>query len=86
MSLVLAKKLDNRRRVLMPRELPPHSPVTISKVDDDTFIVRRLHPSKPPMLVLLESDVKQLPDDPEWEKKELALARHLSGKTPPPKF
>jgi hypothetical protein len=35
--------------------------------------------------VVLLTDVKRLPDDPEWEKVEHAFAKHASQRLPEPK-
>ena len=68
-----ATLIDDRRRLVMPPELPARSPVTVQQIDEDTWIVKRCRPSKLHMVLLLP-DLKQLPDDPEWEKVEAAFA------------
>jgi hypothetical protein len=80
-----ATKTDDRRRLVMPPELPAHSPVTIQQLDQDTFIVRRQHPREQ-LMVVLEPDVRDLPEDPKADKDAQALARHAWGKLPVPKF
>ena len=80
-----ATKTDDRRRLVMPPELPAHSPVTIQQLDEDTFIVRRQRP-RDQLVVVLEPSVKRLPEDPEWDKKAQALAKHAFKKLPEPKF
>jgi len=67
-----ATLIDDRRRLVMPPELPARSPVTVQQIDDDTWIVKRARPSKARMVMLLP-DVQQLPDDPEWDKIEAAF-------------
>jgi hypothetical protein len=67
-----ATLIDDRRRLVMPPELPARSPVTVQQIDEDTWIVKRARPVKPLMVMLLP-DVKKLPDDPEWEKTESAF-------------
>jgi len=32
---------DEKRRLTMPKELPPRSAVTIERVDEDTWVVKR---------------------------------------------
>jgi hypothetical protein len=80
-----AAQLDDRRRLVMPPECPPNSAVTIQQLDDDTWIVKRRKPERG-LVVVAFRDVEKLPDDPEWEKKELAAAKYLSGRVPPPEF
>ena len=63
---------DDRRRLVMPPELPARSPVTVQQIDADTWIVKRARPVKPLMVMLLP-DVKKLPHDQEWEKIESAF-------------
>ena len=78
-----ATVLDDRRRLVMPPELPAKSSVIVEQVDDDTWVVRRARPSRAKMVMLLP-DVKHLPGDPEWEKIEARLARHaIKNLTPP---
>ncbi|MDD5141432.1 MAG: hypothetical protein PHY43_14375 [Verrucomicrobiales bacterium] len=77
-----ATMIDDRRRLVMPPELPARSPVTVQQIDDDTWIVKRARPIKARMVMLLP-DVKELPDDAEWEKVEARMARHFSRNLPP---
>jgi hypothetical protein len=78
---MIATKLDSRRRLVMPSEFPPHSSVTIFKIDDETWIVRRGRGPKPRVALLLP-DVKKLPRDPEWEALEICFAAHGVKKRP----
>ena len=64
-----ATVLDARRRLVMPPELPARSAVIVQQVDEDTWLVKRAKRTKHRMVVLLP-DIKQLPDDPAWEKVE----------------
>jgi hypothetical protein len=80
-----AAQLDERRRLVMPPECPPHSAVVIQQIDAETWIVRRQVPSDKFVVVLLRG-LKHLPDDPEWEKVENKIARHLSSRLPEPGF
>jgi hypothetical protein len=73
---------DDRRRLVMPPELPARSPVTVQQIDADTWIVKRARPMKTQMVVLLP-DVKKLPDDKEWEAIEQRMAEHHYKKLPP---
>ncbi len=66
----------------MPSALPARSPVTIQQLDDDTFIVRRQRPSGQ-LLVVLEPDIKHLPDDPEMDVLAEKASRASLKKLPP---
>jgi hypothetical protein len=79
---VNATLIDDRRRLVMPPELPARSPVTVQQIDDDTWIVKRARPSKALMVMLLP-DVQQLPDDPEWQKIESRMVKHNNQKLAP---
>lgn len=74
---MIATVIDDRRRLVMPNELPPRSAVTLQKIDEDTWIVKRVHPSNP-LVVMLLPDVKKLPRDPEWEALEGRIVAHTS--------
>jgi len=39
-----ATLIDDRRRLVMPPELPARSPVTVPQIDADTWIVKRARP------------------------------------------
>lgn len=80
-----AANVDDRRRVVLPESCPPNSAVTIQEVDEDTWVIKR-HPKSDGLVFVAIEHIDRLPDDPDWEKKELTMARHLSGKIPPPKF
>jgi hypothetical protein len=77
-------KLDEKRRLVMPPELRPRSAVTIQQVDADTWLVRRHLPETGLKMVMLRT-IKKLPDDPVWERRELALARSASAHLPEPR-
>ncbi|HEX7469566.1 MAG TPA: hypothetical protein VF437_02365 [Verrucomicrobiae bacterium] len=77
-----ATLIDDRRRLVMPPELPARSPVTVQQIDDDTWIVKRARPTKTRMVMLLP-DVKKLQRDPEWEKIEQRMAEHQFKNLPP---
>ena len=82
---IKAATVDDRRRVVLPESCPPKAAVTIQEVDKDTWVIKRHRKTDGLVFVAIER-IERLPDDPEWEKKELAIARHLSGKVPPPRF
>ena len=73
---------DDRRRLVMPPELPARSPVTVQQIDEDTWIVKRHKPDKK-FVVVLFPDVAHLPDDPEWEAIEQRMAEHHYKNLPP---
>ena len=74
---------DDRRRVVMPPELPAKSAVTIQRIDEDTWIVKRQR-DQTNFSVFVVPIIKDLPDDPEWEKVEAAFAADAFKKLPPP--
>jgi hypothetical protein len=76
-----ATVLDDRRRLVMPPELPARSAVTVQQLDEDTFIVRRQRP-RDHLMVVLEPDVKQLPEDPEMDALAEKATRASSKKLP----
>ena len=79
-----ATMLDDRRRLVMPPELPAHSAVTIQQLDEVTWIVKRQakeHRYKSVVIPL----VGKLPDDPEWDKIEAGLAKSAVRNLPIPK-
>jgi len=74
--------VDDRRRLVMPPECPPGSAVTIQELDKTTWLVKRQVPSRKFKTVVFPV-IGRLPDDPEWEKTELAFAKHAARKLPP---
>ena len=78
-----SRQVDRKRRLLMPPECPPRSAVTIQRLDQETWLVKRHRPSQNFKLVLIPV-IDKLPDDPEWEKKEAALARYAASQLPEP--
>jgi hypothetical protein len=74
-----ATTTDDRRRLVMPPELPARSTVTIQQLDEDTFIVRRQKPGEQ-MLVVLEPDVKRLTDDSKMDALGEKLSRRALKK------
>ncbi|HEX3626681.1 MAG TPA: hypothetical protein VH280_14805 [Verrucomicrobiae bacterium] len=80
-----ARQVDDHRRVVLPQAVPKGAAVTVQQIDEDTFIVRRQRPRKS-LFVVLDPDIKELPEDPEWDKKALAMAEHSFKKLPRPKF
>jgi hypothetical protein len=80
---MVARNVDQKRRVLMPETCPPNIRVTIQELDPDTWLLRRVRPERSVKMVPIPV-IKHLPDDPEWEKVEAALARHAASKLPEP--
>ncbi len=79
---MIASMTDDKRRLTMPRELPPKSPVTIQRVDSDTWLVTRQRPATGIVIVGLPC-LQNLPDDPEWEAIERRMVKHNNQKLPP---
>ncbi len=76
-----ATVLDDRRRLVLPPEFPARAAVTIQHIDQDTILVRRHRDEK--VAVIVVPIIKELPSDPEWEKKEAALAKHTFKRMAP---
>lgn len=70
-----ATVIDERRRLVMPPELPARSAVTIQQVDDTTWIVKRVVPAQNLVVVALPV-IDTLPSDPEWEAVEHKIVQH----------
>ena len=79
---MVSATIDSKRRLVMPKECPPRSAVTIQQVDSETWIVKRRRPMKNVKVVLIPV-VKRLPEDPEWDKVEAAFADAASQDLPP---
>lgn len=75
------KNLDDHRRVVLPETFPPHCTVTIQELDEDTLIVRRQRPRRE-LLVVLEPDVKRLPEDRSLDALAEKAARGSFKKLP----
>jgi hypothetical protein len=78
---MIASMIDDKRRLTMPKELPPKSAVTIQQLDDDSWLVTRQKPSD--VVVVALPRLKTLPDDPEWEALEKRMVKHNNRKLPP---
>jgi hypothetical protein len=79
---VNATLLDDRRRLVMPSELPPKSAVTVQRIDADTWIVKRHRPQRNVVMVAIPI-IKELPSDPDWEAVEAKLTAHCNRKVAP---
>jgi hypothetical protein len=73
---------DDRRRLVMPPELPPKSPVTVQQIDQDTWLVKRARPEKTGLVMLLP-DVKRLPADADWQTMENRIVAHNAKNVAP---
>jgi hypothetical protein len=82
MPSVIARQLDDRGRLVMPKECPPGTAVTIQQLDPETWIVKAQHP-RPGFKVIAVPIIDRLPDDPAWEEMERKAALHLSKNVPP---
>lgn len=78
---MIASMTDDKRRVTMPKELPPKSAVTIQQVDENSWLVTRQKPKTDIVVVALPM-IKELPSDPEWEATERRMAKHNNRKLP----
>jgi len=79
--LMIALMTDDKRRLTMPKELPPKSAVTIQRVDQDTWLVKRQKPDSGFVVVALPC-IEHLPNDPEWEAIERRMVAHNNRKLP----
>ena len=80
--IVKATLLDDRRRLVMPPELPAKSAVTVQQIDADTWIVKRHRPHREFVMVAIPV-IQELPRDPEWEAVEARLTAHSNLKVAP---
>jgi hypothetical protein len=72
---------DDKRRLTMPKELAPKSPVTIQQITDDSWIITRQKPISDLVVVALPC-IKELPADPDWEALELRMANQNNRNVP----
>ena len=75
--------VDNKRRVVLPRSVEPHTHVTIEQVDENTFIIRRQRQEARFKRVLIPV-IDRLPSDKDWEKIEARIARQMTRNLPLP--
>jgi len=73
---------DDKRRLTMPKELPPRSAVTIEHIDEDTWVVKR-QKARDEFVMVAFPKIERLPDDPEWEEIERRMVAHNNKKLPP---
>ena len=81
--IVKATTVDDRRRIVMPSECPPHSAVIIQQLDDNAWLVKRAVADRRFKMIAIPI-IKRLPDHPAWEKTEAALAQYAAGQLPEP--
>ncbi len=67
----------------MPPALEVGAIVTIETLSPDCWIIRLVKSEQDVKLVVIPR-IKHLPDDPEWEKTEAALAKHATRNLPEP--
>jgi hypothetical protein len=75
--------VDNKRRVVLPRQVEPHSSVSIEEVDENTFIIR-CQPQEARFKQVLIPVIDHLPSDKAWEKTEAKIGRHIAKRLPLP--
>jgi hypothetical protein len=80
---VKATTVDDRRRIVMPPECPPRSAVIIQQLDDNAWLVKRALPDRSFKMIAIPI-IKRLPDHPERERIEAALARYAASRLPEP--
>ena len=73
-TVIKARQVDEKRRVILPPEIEPGSNVIIQRVDDDSWLITG-HREQSKQQVLYLPVLKRLPDDPEWDKVERAFTR-----------
>jgi hypothetical protein len=78
---MIASMTDDKRRLTMPKEIPAKSPVTIQRLDEDSWIVTRQKP-KDDLIVVAFPIIKKLPSHPEWETVEKRMVKHNNRKLP----
>jgi len=78
---MIASMTDDKRRLTMPKELPPKSAVTIQQLDDNSWLVTRQKPNRDLVVVTLPT-IKELPSDPEWEEVERRMVKRNNRKLP----
>jgi hypothetical protein len=79
---MIASVTDDKRRLTMPKELPPKSAVTIQRLDDDSWVVTRQKPVDNLVLVAFPL-IRELPGDPDWEAIEKRMVKRNNRKLPP---
>ena len=78
---MIASMTDDKRRLTMPKELPPKSAVTIQRLDENSWVVTRQRP-KDHLVVVTFPRIKELPSDPEWEAVEKRMVKRNNRKLP----
>jgi len=73
---------DDKRRLTMPKELPARSAVTIERLDQDTWVIKRQKRTSNVVMAALPI-IKELPNDPAWEDIERRMVAHNNRKLPP---
>jgi hypothetical protein len=78
---MIASTIDAKRRLTMPKELPPKSAVTIQQIDEDSWLITRQKPNTHLVVVAFPA-IKELPADPEWENIERRMVKHNNRRLP----
>ena len=78
---MITSMTDEKRRLTMPKELPPKSAVTVQRLDENSWLVTRQRPVTDLVVVALPC-IKELPADPEWEAIERRMVKHNNRKLP----
>ncbi len=81
--MVKTSKVDEKRRVTLPRPIRPGTDVTIQQLDQYTYLLKLPRPEKTFKMVLIPV-IDKLSHDPEWDKVEDALGWDAQKKLPPP--
>lgn len=81
--MIKARQVDDKRRVLLPKEFRPGSDVIFERLDEYTWLLKRPQPSANIKIVAIPV-IDRLPDDPEWDKVERAFCRAATDSLPPP--
>ena len=79
---MIASMTDDKRRLTMPKELPPRSAVTIQQMNEDSWLITRLKSNEDVVVVALPR-IQELPSDPEWEAIERRIVKQTNKKLPP---
>jgi hypothetical protein len=74
---IIARTLDDKRRLTTPDSVAPRTSVTIQAFGDGAWLIRELKPDTTLRMVLIPV-IDKLPDDPEWDKVEAKVGRMVA--------
>jgi hypothetical protein len=80
---IIARQIDDRRRLVLPEHFPALSAVSVATLDEDTLIVRKATPLKGVRIIAVPI-IENLPSDPEWDKVEEKLGAAAGRDLPEP--